>query len=282
MTDQTNPTQPVVDFDQDNQVYLAVAATYKDPHTGRLLVHHDLVEIQAAYLEEEHIPPMKVTEKFGDVESFVDYVARFALPESSLLTWNARGLRALVDYASAGTDEPGRCQWLATMPFTTSIQWQNWTSFASGQSLGQKIAVERLEDLGADIVEPKPADLMGLLRSLRSSVNAKASAELRPDGTTSIAFERDSRVAAAKDVDLPPTFKIAIPILKGHLNPDGSPVLFGLDVRVRVSVDDSAKLALRFTIPDAELALERVYAERVAAAKALLGETFALLRASDS
>jgi hypothetical protein len=167
------------------------------------------------------------------------------------------------------------------MPFRTSLQWDAWRGFASGQAIGQKSAVERLEDLAADIVEPSPADLTGLLRSLRASVNAKASAELRPDGTTSIAFERDSRVAAGKDVDLPATFKIAIPVLKGHLNEDGVPVLYGLDVRVRVSVDDNAKLALRFTIPSAELALERVYAERVAAAKELLGETFDLLRASD-
>jgi uncharacterized protein YfdQ (DUF2303 family) len=187
----------------------------------------------------------------------------------------------VLDFANDDTAAPGRCQWTATLPFVPSTQWQAWMLFATNQALVQRVAVERLEELAGDIVDPKPTDLMSLLRSLRATVNARADAELRPDGTTKLAFESDTKVQSAKSLDLPGSFTIGIPVLKGHVDGEGRPVLYRLDVRLRVSVDDSAKLSLRFVIPNAERILEDVYADRVAAAKARLGDAFDLLRASD-
>lgn len=282
MTEKKTPIQPIIaDGSTQGTPHLSIAATWKDPTTGALYVHQDLVRTQDPWAEEAHIAPMRASEQFGDVDSFVSYVTQYGGELSTFLTWNARGLRAVLDYASS-TTIPGRCQWLAFMPFRTSTQWDAWRTLANGQPLGQKSAIERIEDLAADIVEPAPTDLMNLLRSLRATVNAKADTELRPDGTSKVAFERDARVSGGSAaVELPASFKIAIPVLKGHTDDDGRPVVYRLDVRIRVSVDDSAKLSLRFAIPTAERVLEDVYAERVTAAKALLGETFSLLRAAD-
>lgn len=281
MTDQTSATtQPIVDAVQDKQVYLAVAATYQDPDTKALYVHKDLVQVQEPWAEDAYIAPMEASEQFGDVESFAAYVRRYSAdPVMTFATWNNRGLRAILDYSTSKL--PGRCQWSATMPFQTSSQWRAWMSFASSQAIPQRQVVEKLEDLAADIVDPKPADLMLLLRSLRATVNAKSDVELRPDGTSKVAFERDAKVANASALELPASFAIAIPVLKGHLDAEGRPVVYRLEVRLRVSIDDSAKLTFRLSIPTAERVLEDVYAERVAAAKGLLGESFSLLRASD-
>jgi hypothetical protein len=108
-----------------------------------------------------------------------------------------------------------------------------------------------------------------------------ANAELRLDGTTSIAFTKDTAVkTGSSSVELPPRFAIAVPVLKGHVEA-GKPVSYLIPVRVRVSVDDSAHLALRFTMPSAERILESVYEDRVNAARLLLGEGYQLLRAAD-
>jgi uncharacterized protein YfdQ (DUF2303 family) len=265
----------------DSKTHLTVAATYKDPTTGALYVHRELRAAQDAWSEEAHIRPMAANEQFGDIGSFVSYVQKYAQETTTHLTWNARGLRAVLDYADRGDGSPGRCQWRAEMPFQTSAQWRAWIALTTGQH-NQRSAIERLEDLAADIVSPVPTDLMGLLRSLRATVNARADTELRQDGTTKVSFEQDTKVQTAKSVELPNTIAIAIPVLKGHVDVEGRPVLYRLDVRLRVSVDDGAKLTLRFAIPTADRVLEDVYADRVAAAKALLSESFDLLRASDS
>jgi len=260
---------------------IVVPAYWQDPSTKALYVHQDLVRTQDPWAEEAHIGPMATTERFGDVGSFVDYVKAYGGKETTFLTWNSQGLRAVLDYADWLKEEPGRCKWLAVYPFTRSAQWLTWSALASGKPISQKDAVEKLEDLAADITDPNPADLTQLLRSLRSTVNAQAEAELRPDGTTTLSFSKDARVQTHGHLDLPASFQIAIPVLKGHLDAEGRPVLYKLQVRLRVSVDDAARLGLRFTIPNAERVLEDVYADRVKAAEELLGDSFQLLRAAD-
>lgn len=283
-TDDKATTSPI-DLDGSSTIArLAIRPAWKDPQTGALYVHRDLDLAQDPWVEEQHIRPVKAAEKFGDVDSFCAYVKRFTAhdDEPPFLTFCARGLRGLLDYHQSDGN-PGRCQWTAEHPFVTSRQWRAWMELANGQPRSQKVAIEALEDLGEDIQEPKQADLMALLRSLRASVNAKADAELRPDGTISVRFEKDQTVkaGAAGAVDLPPSIKVAIPVLKGHVDEEGRPVRYALQIRVRVSVDDNARLMFRFSAPTAEQVLEDALADRVQAAKALLGEGLPLLRAAD-
>lgn len=261
---------------------LAIQPAHKDPNTGALWVHKDLVQVQQAWAEEAHLGPVDTREGFGDVESWVAYVQQFASDtRPPLLTWSSQGLHAVLDYHLTA-DDPGRCDWVAHMPFETSVQWKAWMALANGQARGQKQAIELLEDRGGDIVEPAQAPLMELLRSLRTTVNANANASLREDGSTSVSFSTDASVRGGKagDAVLPSEIKIEIPVLKGHLDADGKMVVYRISVRLRVSVDESAHLALRFSIPDAELLLDKVYADRVASAKVLLGPELPILRAA--
>lgn len=260
---------------------LAIAPTYKDPVTGALYVHEALTLRTEPWADEAHRPPVRAAEKFGDVESFVAYVREHAGTPNAppFLTWNATGLRAVLDYHGVG--EAGRCQWVASCPFVLSPEWKAWTALAGGRPIPHKAAVEALEDLAVDIVEPPASDLAALLRSLRATVNATAQTDLRADGTATVSFSQDKRVSLP-GLDLPPEFAIAIRALVGHVDDAGRPVLYRLPVRVRVSVDDQAHLAFRFAIPTAERVLEDVYADRVARAKALLGDAYPLLRAADA
>lgn len=262
---------------------IVIAPHYKDPATGALYVHEDLRLAQAPWDEEAHLGPIKASERFGDVAGWAAYVLRFG-GHDSFLTWNARGLRAVLDYHRR--EEAGRAAWTAVHPFEWSREWSKWTGLASGAPIAQRVLVESIEDRAEDIVEPGATDLADLLRSLRATVNASATADLRPDGTTSVSFQKDSAVKSGTSnvaIDLPPTFAIAIPVLKGHVNEDGKPVRYKLTVRLRVSVDDNAHLAFRLSIPNAESVVEDVYADRVEAAAALLPEepAFDILRGAD-
>jgi uncharacterized protein YfdQ (DUF2303 family) len=250
-------------------------------------VHKDLVQVVDPFLVEQHIGPIKRTERFGDVESWVSYVQAYSPHDAEveadglLLTWSEAGLAAVLDYHSV--DEPGRCQWQAIHPFERSVQWRAWLALADGKPKPHRQALEALEDLAPDIVQPDAATLAGILRQLRASSAASADTELRPDGTTRVSFTRNTSVkSGAGELDLPAEFQIAIPILKGHSDEKGAPVLYRLGVRLRVGVDDSAHLALRFSIPSAERALEDVFRDRVEHARTLLGDGYALLRAAGS
>lgn len=258
--------------DDSNDYAVQLSPSVHAP-TGAAWVHKDYVKVLDDWAIEQHVGPPKASEAFGDVESWAEYVKRFG-EGSNLLTWNSQGLHAVLDYH--GDDEhAGRLQWFAKHPFERSPEWKAWMAIADGHGRGQREAIEALEDRGAEIVDPDPSTLMALLRNLRTTVNKSATAELRPDGTTSVQWIDNNNVAArGGTADLPPEFTINIPVLKGH------PVLYALKVRLRVSVNDQAKLAFRFTIPNAERALEDVFADRVAAAKTALGDGFALLRAA--
>jgi hypothetical protein len=267
-------TLPVEDDAAEPDTAVIVAATYKDPQTGALYVHSDLVKAAEPWADETHIPPPKADEKFGDVESWAEYVKAFAVTDNApFLTWSSQGLRAVLDYHE-GIDSPGRLQWTAAHPFQRSPEWEHWRDVVAQSPWGHKRAVERLEDLSEDITEPVPSELMNLLRNLRTTVNANAQTELLPDGTTRVGFVQDKAVRSISDVALPPEIHIAIPILKGH------DVRYKLAVRLRASVDDQAHLTLRFSIPNAERVLEAVYADQVAMAKTLLGMGYLLLRAA--
>jgi uncharacterized protein YfdQ (DUF2303 family) len=277
MADTTLPSEPT---DKSTAPRVVVPAYHHDTATGATWIHKDLVQVIAPYADEEHLGPIRAVEAFGDVESWVSYVKEYSTADgATFITWNGIGLHAVLDYHSGNL--AGRQQWKATMPFVRSAEWQAWTFLANGRAHSQREAIEFLEDHALDVVEPASADLTSLLRSLRGTVTKAASTTLNEDGSTHVSFEGSAGARAQNgSADLPSHFTIGIPILKGHTGADGKGVLYRLDVRLRASVDDQARLQLRFGIPNAERALEDVYSDRVAAAKQLLGDGFSVLRAA--
>jgi hypothetical protein len=287
-----NESVPVTSTIQSAPTVL-IAPSYTDHTTGAVYVHQDLAQIVKPWEAEGHIKPIDETQRFGDVESFADFVKRFAGAEAQapLLTWNERGLRAILDYHIAD-DEPGRCAWVAEHPFQRTDQWTAWALLAGGQMVSQRDVVERLEDLADDIVDPQAAELLTLLRSLKGTNNAEGSVEVREDGTSTISYARSSNVSAGAGATVPATIKISIPVFKGHtvmadvLDKDGkptgvqrpAPVPYGLTVRVRVDSNDG-KVSFRLSRPQADQVFEAALADRIATARELLSG-YQLLRST--
>lgn len=239
---------------------------------------------------EQHVGPAKAAIKLGDVRPWVAYVQRYHHADRLLLTWSDAGLRAVLDY-HASLDGAGRAQWTAEHPFVTSSQWRAWTAFADGKTLWtQQQTVNKLDELADDIVAPVASEVLDIIRTLRTTVKLAAKSEIREDGSSEIIWSKDSTVTGKRAI--PPEIQISIPVLKGHVSdtdkviavknergedvqrtlPAGTPVTYGLPVKVRPAAEDDGRLLFRFLMPTAERVLEAVFVDRVSAARALLGD----------
>ena len=279
---QTTPASPDSDHTAPK---LVVEPTYTAPD-GSVYVHRDLLKVVEPWATEQHIGPAVAHERFGDIESFVGYITRFQtgeVPDSGpFITWNERGIKAVLDYHEhTGNDGAGRCQWVAEYPFVFAPEWAAWAGIANGRSVTQRELVEFIEEHRADVTIPNSADLLDLLRNLRGNVQATAQAELRPNGTTDISFAQTKTVeGVAKKVEVPSQINVGLPVLKGHVSDEGRPVRYQLDVPLRVNISDDGKLAFHLHISNVERILEDVFGERVSQARELLGDGWAVWRAT--
>lgn len=261
--------------------HLIISPTYRDPVNGALYVHEALKQVRDpwddAERQETHIPPVKAAESFGDVASFAAYVLRYGLPTTTLLTWNSAGLKAVLDYHNSHS-APGRCQWTAAHLFQQAAQLGRWVGFADGRARDQKGVIEFLEDMADTVVSPSAADVTGILSTLRASVGSNAVSTLNSDGSYSIQYSKDAKLTGRGTI--PPTFTIRVPVLVGHTSEDGSPWVYNLTVRLRVTPTEQG-VVFRLSIPNLSTVLEDAYADRVAAAKSALGDAYPILRAAN-
>lgn len=252
---------------------------------GAHYIHKDYVKVTEAWAVEQHIGPVNVQERFGDIESWAEYVKRYSgdMEEGAdletYITWNAGGLKAVLDYH---TTRAGRCGWRAEYPFQYTQEWRRWQALTTGP-IPQRKVVEALEEGFNDVVEPNAATLLDILRNLRGNVSAKASVSMRENGTSDVHFQRETnaRGGAAGDVELPNQITIAVPIIRGHLNDQGERVIYRFDVKLRAIVGDNGELGLTFTILGGEVAMEQVFGDILTLAKGHLGDSFTVYRAAD-
>ena len=226
------------------------------------------------------VPPVKADEKFADVKSWAAYVKTYRNPETAatLLTWNEKGLRAVLDYHSNGSEEAGRCQWIATMPFQAAPEWAAWQKITIPAGLTQRQAVDALEERESEITDPATATLLTMLRNLRPYVNSKAEIALKPNGGTRMTYKDSGVRSGPNEVELPGTLEVSIPVLRGAADDEGKPLLAALTVRLRATSDKEDTVTLRFTVVHAEAALEDAMLSLVAAAETALGTGYSLLR----
>lgn len=282
MAPKPTTTDPIDQFSPQTAPRLTIAPSVKDA-TGAEWVHQDYERATQPWEVEQHIKPTDRTERFGSVEAWAAYVDAYTmLGGAHLLTWSETGLRAVLDYIDSN-GQPGRCTWIAVHPFEQTVPWRRWTELANGRPRSQRELLEALEDNAEDIVDPPAADVVGLLRKMRATVNATAETTLNADGTSSVSWQKSSQVNN-EGTTLPAEIVIAVPVFKGHTaaNDDGKlvPVRFAVKVRVRVSVGDDAKLAFRLSMPTREATLELALSDRVEAAGSELGEGYDILRAT--
>ena len=134
--------------------------------------------------------------------------------------------------------------------------------------------VELLEDGQDDIVEPKRAEILDIVRTLRVTSSSTGDTQIRSDGTTNITFNADTQIRGSKasEAQIPEYALIELPVIEGHNNDRGNPVRTEFRVSIRVDVDQERRTVFRLTIPDMDERLRVIYQDIADQAQKLIGD----------
>lgn len=235
--------------------HLVVDSKVEGPHGSFYLWNgqtRSYDEARAAYEDEAHLPKFpKYDVTLGNVASFVSYLRRFrreAEAEFPLITWKTTsGVLAVLDPAPWG---PGT--WTVRLPFTDDWRWAAWKGLCASP-LKQDDAVDKLSKLVDTIVSPPSAELLSLLATLRSTVNATAVTKVNEDGTTDVSYQKENVSAAGSNLNLkvPSLVEVSTPVFRGFST------AYKLYVRVRVLPEERGT-KLIFSMQNGEAIIEDV------------------------
>lgn len=196
---------------------------------------------------------------------FIEYTKRHTTPFTQLFCGNPSKnpfVRAIFDYNDQnGT--PGHqhhtCQY--PMPFTTD--WQSWIKY-NEESMDQLQFAEFLEDQQDNIVEPQGADLLKMVLNMQARTETNfSSAQRLEDGSIQIAYEEGNKGSGM--FELPPEFKLAIPVFQGG---DAYTITARLRTRLR-----SGNLSIFYKLVRPQKRIETAYEDALKAIETALETT---------
>lgn len=154
------------------------------------------------------------------VEGFLAYVNEWKDATTRIFADEVEcGLVAELDYHEPGEDgvvseRTHRAEWKCPL----SDEWQAWKA-NDGKLRAQAEFALFVEDHAPDIVEPAPATMLEIARTLSADrkVSFKSAVRLQ-DGTRQLVYaeEGGAMAGANQDIAVPERFAIAVPIFRGH------------------------------------------------------------------
>ncbi len=174
----------------------------------------DLTELQ---YKEAPLLRKKGNVTLFDQASFCAYFDLFADDDSRIFANQPEAkFLAVFDYHGAGEGKPRHGEHRATFGLRPSIEWAAWGG-KNGKGMPQAEFAEFIEDNAADVISPDPATMIEVARDLKakSEVNFASSIRLA-NGQTQFTYQEEVRGSVGKgNMEVPETFKIAIPIYMG-------------------------------------------------------------------
>lgn len=165
-----------------------------------------------------------------DVRSLLTYLDKhsvegetevYADPQDSTIV-------AVLDGHSGAGSHAGRNAHTVTLELQHSEPWKRWNE-GDGKEMTQLVFANFVEDNLADIIQPKPADMLEIAQSLQGSVNVEwKNSERLGNGQTKLQYEEsvEARAGHKGDLEIPNEFTIAIrPYIGGEV--------YGITVRFR-------------------------------------------------
>lgn len=177
------------------------------------------------------------------VPSFVEYVNRFKVPDSTIFANEATGQYiAVIDYHSAnGPTKRGEMDHVAVYNCPKSEQWKSWTS-KDKQFFDQVAFAEFLESNLKEIASPPGAEFLEVALQLQVHKSADFASDVRLDNGQ-VKFRYDETVRGttrAGDLAIPSQFKLRLPVFV-----DGA--VFEIDARFRYRMNEG-KLTLGYEL----------------------------------
>jgi len=196
----------------------------------------------------ERPPRIKANVKFHDALSFVKYFGDFSDGDSRIFADEKSGqIKAVLDYHEGLGDEygvavPRWCQHTIEIALRKSDEWILWRTSQDGKQVAQDVFAQFIEDNSPDIVDPAPATMLEIARTIVASGEINCESAVRTNA--GIKFRYNEMVkgvcGAAGEFAVPETFTIQIPIYQG-----GDPVKVVARLRWRLA---AGKLAMWYDL----------------------------------
>lgn len=177
---------------------------------------------------------------FSRQTSFIDYVKEHKVPATRIYVTSATVIIAVINHAAKGDPQWNDHQ--AELTLKQTPQWNVWKG-QSGKSMNQRDFAQFIEDNASDIIEPKGAELLDLIRTIKASQTLELGGEVNEKGDlTSQIFElrANTKTGARLDIELPGSFKIALSPYE-----DGS--IAAIECRLRFKIE-APKMSLSYEI----------------------------------
>lgn len=156
--------------------------------------------------------------ELADAASFVDYTSRFAEPGTLIFCRESdygAEFTAVFDYHQP--QQPRRLMHAARLTLAFSDEWKRWDEMDTEMVPQAKMA-RFMEDNMLDLVNPSPAEMLEIVKTLEATQNVEFKSGLRLDnGDRELAYAVTSgaRAGAQGSLTIPATICIRMPVFEG-------------------------------------------------------------------
>lgn len=175
------------------------------------------------------------------IDSFIRFVNEHKRASSRVFTKEGRFV-AVLDFHPAGEKGSEWGEFRALFNSNFSEQWLLWNNF-DGKFFQQRPFAEFIEENISDIIEPKPAEMLDISRTLEAKKDVVFKQATRLDnGDNSLRYEETTaaKAGANGDLEVPKTIALSIPVFFGM-----APETVGLRLKFQI---DNGRLTLKYEI----------------------------------
>lgn len=152
-----------------------------------------------------------------DVQSFIAYLARFALPHTAIfctLTSEGGHFAAIIDYHEKQDGKANRGRHRCTLEMRHTPEWEMWRRF-NDKPLSQLEMAHFLEDNRLDIVDPEAAQIIEIAKTFEATQGVQFKSALRlQNGDRQLAYDVTTGAKAGQkgDLQIPEKITMKLPV----------------------------------------------------------------------
>lgn len=222
----------------------------------------DLTPFENEFLEAPRRFKQRVV--LNSIESFIDYVKRYANPQSTIFFDSESGnFLAILDW-HPDANSPSFLNHKAAYNAPKTKEWISWLS-KNDSEMNQEDFAYFIEENAKQILEPNAKDMLDIASTLKATVNLQFKSGIRLDnGEVKFQYEQtiDGKAGSQSDLSIPQTIKLAI---KPFLN--SAP--YEIEAKFRYRIQHGG-LKLRYTIIAPHLSLQDAVSDMVTLVKSEL------------
>lgn len=222
---------------QENKTLLDAGAALASPktatETGSFVLLPDDYSVHSL---EELLPTpnrKRGTKRLNSAESFIDYIKLHITEDTQIYGDITLRPRFVVVFNDDGKHVPGWGDFKAHFECPLSIEWRQWDG-NDKKVMKQAEFADFIERNSVDIIEPSPADMLEISRTLEAKKKVNFASGIRlANGQQELLYEEEIRGTASKGkLEIPETFKIGIEAIVGG----GA---YSIECRLRYRIQDA-------------------------------------------